>query len=249
MTYKEGSKGVVVKQIQKVVGCYPDGIWGRLTTESVKAWQKAHGLTPDGIAGPRTLAAMGIAAVTPAQNANTNTGNLQSVTACYGGKTITLKRSKRRIDYIAVHCTATPEGQDMTVEQIRKQHKAQGWSDCGYHYIVYRDGTVHIGRDVNLSGAHVSGYNPYSIGVVYVGGLENRPGVAYKDLKAKDTRTDAQKASLLALLMDLRKLYPKAKFQGHRDFSPDKNHNGIIEPSEWIKDCPSFDAKFAYRNI
>ena len=60
MTYKEGSKGAVVKQIQKVVGCYPDGIWGRLTTESVKAWQRAHGLTADGIAGPRTLAAMGI---------------------------------------------------------------------------------------------------------------------------------------------------------------------------------------------
>ena len=49
--------------------------------------------------------------------------------------------------------------------------------------------------------------------------------------------------------MDLRKLYPKAIIQGHRDFSPDKNHNGIIEPSEFIKDCPSFDAKFAYRNV
>ncbi len=85
--------------------------------------------------------------------------------------------------------------------------------------------------------------------MVYVGGLENRPGVAYGKLKAKDTRTDAQKASLLALRMDLRKLDPKAKIQGHRDFSPDKNHNGIIEPSEWIKDCPSFDAKTEYRRV
>ena len=49
--------------------------------------------------------------------------------------------------------------------------------------------------------------------------------------------------------MDLRKLYPYAKIQGHRDFSPDKNHNGTIEPWEWIKDCPSFDAKMAYRNV
>lgn len=247
MTYKEGSKGTVVKQIQRAVGCYPDGIWGRLTTEAVKAWQREHGLTADGIAGPKTLAAMGLAAVT--QQQTQPAGALGSVTACYGGRAITLKRSKRRIDYIAIHCTATPEGQDLTVEQIRKQHKKQGWSDIGYHYVVYRDGTVHQGRDVDVSGAHVSGYNSYSIGIAYVGGLEDKPGVAYSRLKAKDTRTDQQKASLLALLMDLRKLYPKATIQGHRDFSPDLNHNGTIEPSEWIKDCPSFDAKRAYRNI
>lgn len=249
MTYREGSRGPVVAMIQKKIGCYPDGIWGPLTTEALKAWQRAHGLTADGIAGPRTLAAMGISAVTPAQTANTNTGNLQSVTACYGGKTITLKRSKRRIDYIAVHCTATPEGRDYTVEQIRRDHLKRGFSDVGYHYIVYRDGTVHLGRDVNIAGAHVSGHNPYSIGIAYVGGLENDPRKAYKDLDAKDTRTDAQKASLQSLLMDLRKLYTKATIQGHRDFSPDLNHNGTIEPSEWIKDCPSFDAKRAYRNI
>lgn len=246
MTYKEGSKGVVVKQIQKVVGCYPDGIWGKLTTESLKNWQREHGLTADGVAGPRTLAAMGIVSVTGEQQKR---GRIEAVTACYGGHPITLKRSRRRIDYIAVHCTATPEGRDLTVEQIRKQHKAQGWSDCGYHYIIYRDGTVHLGRDVNIAGAHVTNYNSYSIGIAYVGGLENRPGMAYNKLKAKDTRTEQQKASLLALLMDLRKLYPKAKIQGHRDFSPDKNHNGTIEPSEWIKDCPSFDAKTEYRKI
>lgn len=209
------------------------------------AYQREHGLTADGIAGPRTLAAMGISAVTSQQQRN----DLDSVVSSYGGKVITLKRSKRRIDYIAVHCTATQEGRDMTVEQIRAQHKKQGWSDCGYHYIIYRDGTVHIGRDVDIAGAHVRGYNPYSIGVVYVGGLENDPRKVYSQLKAKDTRTDHQKASLLSLLMDLRKLYPNAKIQGHRDFSKDLNHDGIITPEEWMKDCPSFDAKFAYRNV
>lgn len=247
MTYKEGSKGAVVKQIQKVVGCYPDGIWGRLTTESVKAWQRAHRLAADGIAGPATLARMGIAAVTP--SSGTPSSTVSQITACYGGKTITLKKSKRRIDYIAVHCTATREGQDQTVAQIKAGHLQRGFSDVGYHYIIYRDGTVNLGRDVNIAGAHVSGYNAYSIGISYVGGLENDPKKAYKDLKAKDTRTEAQKASLLSLMMDLRKLYPKAVIQGHRDFSPDKNHNGIVEPSEWIKDCPSFDAKTAYQRI
>jgi N-acetylmuramoyl-L-alanine amidase len=49
--------------------------------------------------------------------------------------------------------------------------------------------------------------------------------------------------------MDLRKLYPKARISGHRDFSPDLNHNGIVEPSEWIKQCPCFDAKEEYKRI
>ena len=243
MTYREGSRGAIVKQIQKKIGCYPDGIWGKLTTEAVKAFQKAHSLTPDGIAGPRTLAAMGISAMTPTRTANANTGNIQSVTACYGGKTITLKRSKRRIDEIIVHCTASREGQEQTVEQIRRDHTTpvskggRGWSDIGYHYVVYLDGTVHEGRNVDVSGAHAANHNANSIGVVYVGGVENRPGVPYAQLKPKDTRTEQQKASLLALLMDLRKLYPTARIIGHRDVD---THG---------KSCPSFDAKFAYRNI
>ena len=231
MTYKEGSKGAVVKQIQKKVGCYPDGIWGRLTTEAVINWQREHGLTPDGIAGPRTLAAMGIAAMSSATVANTSA--IDSIFSCG----VTLKKSRRRIDEIIVHCTATPEGSPRTLEQIRQQHKSQGWSDIGYHILVTLDGKAHLGRNMDISGAHAEGHNSYSIGVCYVGGLENRPGVAYKDLKAKDTRTDAQKATLMSLMIDLRKLYPKAKIIGHRDV--DKHG----------KECPSFDAKFAYRNV
>ncbi len=225
--YKYGSRGAVVKQIQKIVGCYPDGIWGQYTTEAVRAWQREHGLKDDGLAGPATLAKMGIAAAAVA---------------------LKLKKSKRVITDIAVHCTASREGVDQTVEQIRAYHTApvskggRGWSDIGYHYVVYLDGTVHEGRDVNISGAHVSGYNAHSIGVVYVGGLDSKG-------KAKDTRTEKQKAALLALLVDLRKLYPEARIRGHRDFSPDKNGNGIIEPQEWIKECPCFDAAKEYRKV
>ena len=49
--------------------------------------------------------------------------------------------------------------------------------------------------------------------------------------------------------MHLRKLYPYACIRGHRDFSPDLNGNGTIEPNEWIKDCPSFDAREEYKNL
>lgn len=239
MIYKEGSKGAMVKQIQKVVGCYPDGIWGKLTTEAVKDFQRENGLTPDGVVGPATIAKLMMSARW--------TGARQQTDAQGRIGNVTLKKSKRRIDYIAIHCTATPEGRDMTVEQIRRTHmRDNGWSDIGYQYVIYRDGTVHEGRDVDISGAHVKGYNAHSIGVVYVGGLESKPGVPYSQLKPKDTRTEAQKASLLSLLTDLRRLYPDAVIQGHRDFSPDLNHNGMIEPKEWIKACPSFDAKSEY---
>lgn len=214
-TLRKGDRGEEVKQLQRALHLYDDGIFGVLTEEAVKQLQKKYGLTADGIVGPKTWA------VLPDKS--------------------TVKKSRRAISRIIVHCTATPEGQDTTVEAIRKNHTApkdkggRGWSDIGYHYVVYRDGTVHEGRDVNISGAHCSGYNTGSIGVCYVGGLEYRPGVAYKDLKPKDTRTAAQKAGLLKLLKELKALYPKATIHGHREFAN--------------KACPCFDAKEEYKSL
>jgi N-acetyl-anhydromuramyl-L-alanine amidase AmpD len=72
--------------------------------------------------------------------------------------------------------------------------------------------------------------------VVYVGGLD-------KDGKPKDTRTPEQKLALGKVVKELRQRYPKAEILGHRDLSPDKDHDGVVEPSEWMKACPSFDVK------
>lgn len=205
--YKIGSRGEVVRQIQIALGgagfkVLPDGIFGIETSQAVYEFQKAKGLKPDGIVGPATLALL-----IPSR----------------------LKKSKRRIDMIIVHCSATPEGKDYTVEDIRKWHKQQGWSDIGYHYVVYLDGSVHEGRDVDIAGAHCSGKNLYSIGVCYVG------GVAQDGRTPKDTRTESQKAAILSLLVDLKKLYPNAKIYGHQDFAN--------------KACPSFNAKLEYSRI
>ena len=213
--YKIGSTGAVVKQIQQALHLYPDGIFGKNTEAVVKKWQAENGLKPDGIVGPATLAKL---------------------------LPLRLKKSKRTITDIVVHCTATRAWQDYDVDDIRRMHKAQGWSDIGYHYLVKLDGTIQQGRDVDIIGAHVSGHNAHSIGVVYVGGLDNQG-------KAKDTRTENQKCALLNLMMDLRKLYPKAKISGHRDFSPDKNGDGTITPDEYIKACPCFDAVTEYRRV
>ena len=220
--YKKGSRGEVVKQIQKALNLLPDGVFGILTEAAVKSFQKAKGLTADGIVGPATLALL-----FPQR----------------------LKKSHRTIKEIIVHCTATPEGQDVSIESIRRDHKAQGWGDIGYHYVINRKGEVLNGRDVEYAGVHCKGHNQYSIGVAYIGGLENKPGVPYSKQKPKDTRTLKQKAALLNLLKELRKLYPSAKIIGHRDTSPDLNGNGIVEPCEFIKACPSFDAKTEYRGI
>lgn len=202
--YKKGSRGEVVKQIQKALNLLPDGIYGALTEERVKEFQREHGLKADGVVGPATLAKL-----IPAR----------------------WKRSKRKITEIIVHCSATPEGKDYTVVDIRRWHKQQGWSDIGYHYVVYRNGHIEPGRDVDLIGAHCEGHNAHSIGVCYIGGVD-------RDGKTpKDTRTLAQKAALISVLTELKQLYPGAKIYGHRDF----DRKG--------KACPSFDAKTEYSKI
>ena len=58
LVYKKGSRGEIVKEIQRALNLYPDGIYGLLTEERVKEWQKEHGLKADGIVGPATYAAL-----------------------------------------------------------------------------------------------------------------------------------------------------------------------------------------------
>ena len=158
---KKNSRGDDVKAVQTALHCYPDGIYGDLTTEAVREFQKANNLEVDGIVGRQTWNAL-FPASTNASGSNT------------------LKKSKRSINLIVVHCTATEEGKDYSVAEIRRWHLKRGFSDIGYHYLIGIDGKVHEGRNVNISGAHTAGYNAHSIGVCYVGGLD-------KNHKAKDT--------------------------------------------------------------
>lgn len=148
----------------------------------------------------------------------------------------------RPINEIIIHCSATPEGRDVSVEDIRQWHVQRGFNDIGYHYVVYRDGSVHVGRALRFVGAHCLGHNAHSVGICYIGGVEAR------SLKPKDTRTNEQKVALRKLIDELRLRFPKARVLGHRDTSPDKNGNGKIEQWEWLKDCPCFDAKAEYED-
>lgn len=138
-----------------------------------------------------------------------------------------------KVKYIVIHCSATEAGRDVRAADIDRWHKQRGWKGIGYHFVVDLDGNVEVGRKLNEFGAHAYGYNKISVGICYVGGL--------RDGKPADTRTDAQRKALRILVNHMRSQFPDAVVVGHRDLSPDVNHDGIIEPWEWLKACPCFD--------
>lgn len=147
---------------------------------------------------------------------------------------MTIRKSTK---YIVLHTSATRARQDVTAAQIRSWHKAQGWSDIGYHYVIRRSGVIEPGRAENAVGAHVAGHNHNTLGICLVGGLNNVTG------KAEDNYTLEQKAMASKLIRDLLTRYPSAKILGHRDLSPDRDGDGIIKKHEWLKECPCFDAR------
>jgi N-acetylmuramoyl-L-alanine amidase len=130
--------------------------------------------------------------------------------------------SMRAINRIIWHCSATREGQDIKVEDIRRWHvQDRGWSDIGYHYVIELDGTVRTGRPLDRMGAHVAGHNRDTVGVCYIGGLDGA-------MRPKDTRTEAQKAALYQLTAELIGRFPGATVHGHNEYA--------------AKACPCFDA-------
>ena len=119
----------------------------------------------------------------------------------------------RAISLIVVHCSATREDKSFTEHDLDVCHRRRGFN-----------------------GAHARGFNSESIGICYEGGLDSEG-------HPKDTRTPWQKHSLRVLILTLLRDYPGCRVCGHRDLSPDLNGNGEIEPEEWIKACPCFDAE------
>ena len=136
----------------------------------------------------------------------------------------------RPVRLIVVHCSATRCNRAFPVEAVVAAHIERGFATIGYHYYITRDGVVHRGRPVYQEGAHATGWNKYSIGVCYEGGLDPHGQTA-------DTRTDAQKETLLKLMQRLKKDYPHARIVGHRDLP------------YVVKDCPCFDAGAEYATI
>ena len=142
----------------------------------------------------------------------------------------------RTIRQLIIHCTATPEGHELSVEALRAEHLRRGFHGIGYHFYIRRNGEVITTRPLSRVGAHAKGFNQYSIGIAYEGGLDGAGQPA-------DTRTPEQRTALRNLVARLLKRFRGAYVCGHRDLSPDRNGNGTVEPEEWIKQCPCFDVQ------
>jgi N-acetylmuramoyl-L-alanine amidase len=148
----------------------------------------------------------------------------------------------RKISNIIIHCTACFS----TVEQIKDDWKKKGWKSPGYHRLITPDGIIHNLLSFDSISNGVQGHNKDSINISYVGGIDPK-----NTKKALDTRTPQQKASIIIAIKEALNYSGKnVKIMGHRDIgSTDANHNGIIDPWERIKECPSFDAITEYKSL
>ena len=136
-------------------------------------------------------------------------------------------RELHSINTIFIHCSATPENRDVTVEEIDKWHKKRGWTGIGYHYFVDIWGKTHVGRSLNKVGAHVKNHNTTSIGICYAGGLDEQ-------MQTKDTLTKEQFQAITNLIMSLGTvLQAPLKIKGHNEISK--------------KACPSFNVQNKFR--
>ena len=128
------------------------------------------------------------------------------------------------VRFLVLHCSASRCNQDYSVEQLRRDHKARGFYDIGYHFYIRKDGTMTQHRKLLEVGAHARPYNRYSIGICYEGGLDEQG-------KPCNTMTTEQETRLIDLFRNLKILFPKAKIVGHRDL-----------PGTTPKECPCLDA-------
>ena len=127
----------------------------------------------------------------------------------------------REINLIVIHCSATREDRCFTEYDLEECHRRRGFDGAGYHFYIRKNGKIVTTRPVERIGAHAKGFNAHSIGICYEGGLSSG-GVP------TDTRTLEQKAAMLALLRELRELFPTSLIVGHHDLNP-------------MKPCPCFN--------
>lgn len=146
----------------------------------------------------------------------------------------------RKITHIVLHCTATPEGREVSASTIDAWHRNRRFEPyvdpatghrvyAGYHYLVHLDGSVERLRPEGARGQHCPQGNMNNVGlsVCYVGGVGS-------DMHPKDTRTPQQRTALLRLLREIKSRWPQAGIIGHRDV------RGVA------KACPCFDAAKEY---
>lgn len=142
----------------------------------------------------------------------------------------------KAITAITIHCSANQRGSDIKAAQITATD-IQRFGQPSYHYVIELDGTVHQTLQHNQLGCHTGKHNTGNIGICYIGGLE------HGTMAPADTRTPAQRDSMKRLVAKVQAETGAHDIKGHRDWSEDLDHDGVLEHNEWIKPCPCFDVK------
>ncbi len=146
------------------------------------------------------------------------------------------------LKYLVIHCTATPEGREVTGADIRRMHCSpasaggRGWKQVGYTDIIRLDGTIERLVDNNEDGNvdpwevtnGAKGYNSVSRHIVYAGGCD-------RSMNPKDTRTPAQRKAMEAYVKDFHRRFPDVRIIGHNEVA--------------AKACPSFDVQKWLKSI
>lgn len=122
----------------------------------------------------------------------------------------------KKIEYLIVHCSDTPDEINLNAKDIHKLHLSFGWDGIGYHKVIKRNGEIENGRPEYWVGAHVKGINDKSLGVCLIG---------------RNTFTNQQFISLEKVLRSWKVNYIDAKILGHKDSTTTS------------KTCPNFDVK------
>ena len=148
-----------------------------------------------------------------------------------------------KLQYFVLHCTATPEGREVSSNDIRAWHTnpvskgGRGWKQVGYTDLIHLNGKVerlvNNNEDANVDPWEITngakGYNSISRHVVYVG------GVVADGETAKDTRTKAQKEAMEGYVKEFHRKHPNVRIIGHNEVA--------------AKDCPSFDVQVWLKEI
>ena len=148
----------------------------------------------------------------------------------------------KMLKFLIIHCTATPEGMDVTPQQIINWHTkpkpfGRGWKQVGYSKLFLLDRNIHSfvveDSDEFVDGWEitngVSGINNISRHICYVGGCDPPSGRAGKKMNPKDTRTAGQIDAMVSYINESKKEYPWVEIYGHYHFA--------------AKACPSFDVE------
>lgn len=144
-----------------------------------------------------------------------------------------------RYDHLIVHVTATPPDRDIGAAEVDAMHRARGFSMCGYHAVIRRNGDWEDAdggfkaRPIGRSGAHVGGcgpgWNGRSFGISLVGGVDpaNRPEFNMTAVQMETLREGIER------FLSLHRNGSAVKIMGHRDL--------IRQTNASPKACPCFD--------